>query len=189
VSLRERKRAQTYAALAEHALALFDERGFEATPVDAIAEAAGVSRRTFFRYYDTKEAAFFANQQRRLQGFTALVEHPEPGEEPYQTLRRAFRIAAKAYTNEREQIMREHAIIAGSRTLAAAELQVDAQWEASIAKHLGGRRGAILAGAIVGMTRAVLREWYASEGRMDLETAAEEGFRVLEAGIGMETTS
>jgi AcrR family transcriptional regulator len=189
VSLRERKRAQTYASLAAHALALFDERGFEATPVDAIAEAAGVSRRTFFRYYDTKEAVFFANQQRRLQVFTALIEHPEPGESPYETLRRAFRVAARAYMAEREQLLREHAIIAASRTLAAAELQVDAQWEASIAGHLGGRRGAILAGAIVGMTRAVLREWYASEGHMDLETAAEEGFRILEAGIGMERRS
>jgi len=39
------------------------------------------------------------------------------------------------------------------------------------------------------MTRAVLREWYASEGRMDLEPAAEEGFRILEAGIGKEMTS
>jgi len=118
VSLRERKRAQTYASLAEHALALFDERGFEATLVDAIAEAAGVSRRTFFRYYDTKEAAFFANQRRRLLAFDTLLEHPESGETPYHTLRRAFGIAVKAYSAEREQLMREHAIIAESRTLA-----------------------------------------------------------------------
>lgn len=189
MSLRERKRARTYASLAENALELFHRHGFEATPVDAIAEATGVSRRTFFRYYETKEAVFFANQQRRLEAFTALLAHPLPGETPYQTVRRALIIAAKVYMAERDQLMREHAIIAESRTLAAAELQIDAQWEASIAEHLGGRRGAVLAGAIVGMSRAVLRQWYASEGHLDLEPAAEEGFHLLEAGIGTEMTS
>jgi AcrR family transcriptional regulator len=53
--LRERKKAKTRAAIREHAMRLFEERGYAATTVDQIADAAEVSPSTFFRYFPTKE--------------------------------------------------------------------------------------------------------------------------------------
>src|SRR5262249_32023350 len=71
--LRERKKKQTRETIAEVALALFAERGYEHTTLADIADAADVSRRTIFAYYDSKEdillceeATFFDELKRRL---------------------------------------------------------------------------------------------------------------------------
>jgi AcrR family transcriptional regulator len=55
VSLRERTRDAVRSAIAGQALLLFDEQGFDATTVDEIADVAGISVRSFFRYFPSKE--------------------------------------------------------------------------------------------------------------------------------------
>lgn len=58
--LREKKRRETAERIIEKGLRLFVKNGYEATTVDAIADAAGISRRTFFHYFTTKEAILLA---------------------------------------------------------------------------------------------------------------------------------
>ena len=58
--LRERKRRQTLQRIAEVGLSLFLRKGYEATTLDEIAAAAGISRRTFFYYFKSKDEVLLA---------------------------------------------------------------------------------------------------------------------------------
>ena len=60
--LRERKKRETLQRIAETGLKLFIARGYEGTTLEAIAEAAGISRRTFFYYFKSKEEVLLAWQ-------------------------------------------------------------------------------------------------------------------------------
>ncbi|MGI8756023.1 MAG: TetR family transcriptional regulator, partial [Acidimicrobiales bacterium] len=64
--------------LAAIAFALFNQQGFEVTTVDDIARAAGISRRTFFRYYASKNDAVWGDFDGLLQAMERwLAETPD----------------------------------------------------------------------------------------------------------------
>ena len=71
--LRQRKRAQTRERLTRAAMALFLERGFEATTLDDIAAAADISRRSFFHYFASKEDVVFAWQEASTAALVAAI--------------------------------------------------------------------------------------------------------------------
>ncbi|MGV3490640.1 MAG: TetR/AcrR family transcriptional regulator [Devosia sp.] len=60
---RERKRRDTERRITEAAIRLFGKHGYEATTLDAIAEAAGISRRTFFHYFKSKDEVLLSMQR------------------------------------------------------------------------------------------------------------------------------
>ena len=71
--LRERKKAETREALRAAAIRLFLEQDPSTVTVNDICEAARVSRRTFFNYFESKEAALFAWDQRLTDEFAAKL--------------------------------------------------------------------------------------------------------------------
>src|SRR5580704_3071965 len=77
--LRARKRRETRQRLAETGLRLFLKQGYEATTLDQIAEAAGVSRRTVFHYFDQKEDILLAWKSGlgEAMGAAILAERPD----------------------------------------------------------------------------------------------------------------
>lgn len=90
VGLRERKKTATRQALHEAAMRLAVERGLDAVTVEAIADAAGVSRRTFSNYFAGKEDAVLYGGQERMRRLVRRFA-ARPADEPSWTaLRLAF---------------------------------------------------------------------------------------------------
>jgi AcrR family transcriptional regulator len=77
--LRERKKQQTRAKIERVALELFAERGFEHTTLADIAEAADVSKRTIFSYFESKEDIVFCGEPLLFRQFEQRLEQRPPG--------------------------------------------------------------------------------------------------------------
>jgi AcrR family transcriptional regulator len=85
--LRERKKQRTRETIARAAHQLFAERGYHATTLPDIAEAADVSTRTIFAYFPSKEDILFSDfPLMKATLAQALAERPE-GEEALDTVR------------------------------------------------------------------------------------------------------
>lgn len=91
LDLRTRKKAATRQSLHEAALRLAMERGLDGVTVEDIADAVGVSRRTFSNYFTNKEDAILHADRERTGVLVSLVEQRPAGEPPWQALRRASR--------------------------------------------------------------------------------------------------
>jgi len=73
-NLREARREAVASAIEEVALRLFAERGYRSVTVEQIADAAGVSRRTFFRYFAEKSEVLLLDSRRRQERICAEME-------------------------------------------------------------------------------------------------------------------
>ena len=85
--LRERKKQQTRATIVRVALDLFAERGYDATTLAEIAEAAGISPRTIFSYFDSKEEILFCEESHSLEKVKAALEQRPDGATTVDALR------------------------------------------------------------------------------------------------------
>jgi AcrR family transcriptional regulator len=86
--LRERKKQRTRQQIIDAAMRLFAERGYHATTIADIAEAAEVAPRTFFSYFPSKEAVVFHDVDRTLDGLASTLRNRLPGETTFDALRR-----------------------------------------------------------------------------------------------------
>ncbi|WP_413317965.1 TetR family transcriptional regulator [Agrococcus sp. 1P02AA] len=73
--------------IAEVAERLFLERGYEATTVHDVAEAVGISQRTFFRYFATKDEVLFLHFDRTAQSVLEAIDARPLDESPWESLR------------------------------------------------------------------------------------------------------
>src|SRR5881392_4211100 len=88
VGLREWKKARTRREIADSAMQLFAQRGFDHVTVAQVAEAAGVSEKTVFNYFPTKEDLFFDEVPAREAALAAAVGARAPGQSVVAALRR-----------------------------------------------------------------------------------------------------
>ncbi|CAM5551003.1 TetR family transcriptional regulator OS=Streptomyces tendae OX=1932 GN=GUR47_05350 PE=4 SV=1 [Streptomyces tendae] len=149
--LRERKKRATRAALAEAAVRLAAEHGAEKVTVEAISAAAGVSVRTFFNYFDSRDDAFVvidADAGARIR--RAVLEAPAELS-PLAALREAM-AAELAEAEQQHELWRLHAeVLHASPHLLArgvgAHMAAEADLADAIAERLRGAGGTSGAGS------------------------------------------
>ena len=104
LNLRERKKAQTRHAIQQHALRLFLQKGFDATTVEEIAAAAGVSHMTFFRYFPTKEDVVIEDDYDPL--IETMIRARPANEPPIEAIRQVVKeLAQQIYLADRGAIL------------------------------------------------------------------------------------
>ena len=188
-SLRASKKARTRDRIAAVALERFASQGFDATTIDEIAQASGVARRTFFRYFETKEAALFPRRVDQLARFVAALETSD--QPPYEAVRAALVLVSEELVANAEDEVAVHRVVTSSAALIAYDRKLDLEWESVIADALsvgqrsaaGKRRAKVIAAAMMGVVRAVSREWLDGGGKGNLTKLGLEAIALLEDGI------
>jgi AcrR family transcriptional regulator len=189
--LRARVREGTRIEVGTIALDLFAERGFEGTTAGEAADAAGISRASFFRLFSSKEEAVFARQEATGAVIAATLAERPPEEDHWTALRSAFKASTDRYLEDPERALARSRLILENPSLRARRLEVHADWSPAICEALAARMGgdaesikieAVVAAALGAFDAATTR-WGASDGG-DLIALIDESFEAVAALFG-----
>ncbi|WMX44375.1 TetR/AcrR family transcriptional regulator [Streptomyces roseicoloratus] len=163
-------------SLVAAAFELFLERGYEQTTVDDIVRTAGVGRRSFFRYFPSKEDVVFPDHEQSLADMTEFLAASADADDPLVRVCDATRLVMRMYAEnptfsvQRYRLTRE---VTGLRTY---ELSVVWRYEKIIGDYLrtrfadrrdGTLRANVVAAAVVAAHNHALRHWLRSGGEGD----------------------
>jgi AcrR family transcriptional regulator len=183
--LRERHKALTRQALQAAALELFATRGFDVTTTNDIAARAGVSSRTFFRYFPTKESVLWLEERRWGESFAAIFRQ-QPSELSDMDAIRAT-LAELSSTQRRETLLLYERAIASSTTLRGQAAEQGEQEQRHIAAVIAERRGldapdercSLLAAVTILTFMRTLDSWMVESADAELGAAVDQAFSLL----------
>jgi AcrR family transcriptional regulator len=139
VGLRETKKLKTRQEIAGRAMGLFARRGFDHVTVAEVAEAAGVSEKTVFNYFPTKEDLFWDEVPEREAAMVEAVRTRKPGESVATALERLQARGADRLSSP--QFATFARIIDESRALQAKELEIMARYTDALAAVIAEEPG------------------------------------------------
>ena len=179
--------ARTRQALIDAALELFAVRGYDSTTAEEIAGAAGVSPRTFFRYFPTKETVLFFGEYEFIRSFAGVYQSQSSALSEIDAVCNSFVVLAPGVARLRKRIELYQKAVASSPVLRGREQAHHEEHATTISRAIAGRRGfarpdaasdllAIL--SVVVLQRAIDR-WLAGPARADLGTAITAEFALL----------
>ncbi len=189
--VRARARRALRAEITGQALALFSERGFDAVTADELAEAVGVSRRTLFRLFATKEDIVVAAFDNLGDEAVAALRELPADEPPWTALRAAFGVAAAKLEERPATFFELHSVIAQTPALRRRLLEQRDGWRAAFAVELTARMPAarneltreLLATAAIGAFDVTTEMWARTGGRRRLSRLLDDAFELLGSGL------
>jgi TetR/AcrR family transcriptional regulator, regulator of mycofactocin system len=185
-----RRRSTTPDHIADAALTLFAERGFSEVNVDDVAQAAGIARRTVFRYYASKNAIPWGDFDAHLQHLRQLLDHLDPDMPLGEALRTgllSFNTFDDSETVRHRQRMR---VILQTAELQAYSMTMYAGWREVIAAFVARRSGAksselqpqTVAWMMLGVALSAYEHWLDDES-VSLPAALGDAFDVVRTGL------
>jgi mycofactocin system transcriptional regulator len=168
------------------ALQLFAERGFDSTTVDDVAEAAGIGRRTFFRYFASKNDVVWGDWDMALANFCTELEGLPPAVPLLEGLREAIKAFNRLPDGAEQQHRVRMAMVLHTPALQAHSTLRYAGWRAVVADHVAARTDAVatdfpvqlLAHQLLACCVAAYEEWLARPGS-DLQDLLDLALRSL----------
>lgn len=164
-------RAEVRRDLVGAAARLFDEHGYDDTTVDDIAAAAGVGRRTFFRYFRSKEDAISPDHESALARVAEVFAAAHPDEPAASVVLRAGETVFELYTADPELSLRRFRVTHRVPALRDRESASVDHYRRLFTRHLrlrladpadGELRAAVTSAAVVAAHNLALREWLAA---------------------------
>ncbi|GAB1818676.1 TetR family transcriptional regulator [Herbidospora sp. RD11066] len=161
--------------LAEAAVSLFDENGYDETTVDDIAARAGVSRSTFFRYYRSKEDAIFPDHDSLLAAVDARLR-ASAADTAIAAVTDAVRIVLTHYVDDAEVSLRRYRLVGKVPALRAREIASVARYQRLFREFIGtwlagspdaDLRAELMSASVVAAHNQVLRGWLRAGGTYD----------------------
>ncbi|WP_330230256.1 TetR family transcriptional regulator [Nocardia sp. NBC_00508] len=187
MSLRERKKALTRAAVEDSAMQLFRERGYDLTTIDDICEASLISRRTFFRYFTSKEDVLLARFREHLTEAASFL-NSRPAKEPIpdSLLALCNELTARYFDNNPNQVNALR-IIQETPALTLGHLQALNNFEKLLRDFVASRtkkepdavQVRLPAAAAVTAFRVAMEAWLDSDGRQSLRRLARNNLELL----------
>jgi AcrR family transcriptional regulator len=161
--------------LALAAVELFETRGYVETTIDDIAGRAGVGRRTFFRYYRSKEHVVFPDHDQLLHDVRArLSMYPDEG--AMAAITEAVKIVLAHYVETKEISLLRYRLVKNVAPLREREIISVARYQRTFRERLAedaditlesSMHAEVVAAAIVAAHNQVLRRWLRSDGATD----------------------
>ncbi|MFT3863383.1 MAG: TetR family transcriptional regulator [Solirubrobacterales bacterium] len=166
---------------------VFAERGFDAVTATEAAEAAGISRASFFRYFESKEDAVFVAQEELGAKVAALLRERPVGEDAWTALRHSFDAVIAIYRESPSHALARLRLIRTTPKLRAHQLERLDQWKILIGTALAERLGLegttlrveALASAALAAFNAASSRWAAGDGDDDLIELIDEAFGAI----------
>jgi mycofactocin system transcriptional regulator len=185
-----RRRSTTPHHITDVAIDLFAAHGFEEVSVDDVAAAAGIARRTLFRYYASKNAIPWGDFDAHLQHLSQLFARVDPDVSLGDALRAAllaFNTFDECETARHRQRMR---VILQTAELQAYSMTMYAGWREVIAAFVAKRSGMAttdllpqtVAWTMLGVALSAYEHWLAGESE-SLPRALGDAFDVIRAGF------
>jgi len=177
--------------LEQAALALYGERGFEATTVAEIAERAGLTERTFFRHFADKREVLFGGAAMLQELLVSGVAGAPDAAAPIEAVLAALEAAGALLQERRAYARQRQMIIAASAELRERELIKLASLASALADALR-RRGvsdpaaSLTAEAGIAVFRVAFERWTQEGNQKDLPQLIRESLdelRVVTAGL------